>query len=321
MKVAFCSYYDATDPAVFAGMGYYQGKCLQQAGCDVDFLGPLEETRHYFFRLRQAYYKGLFNKRHSRNREPVMLQHYARQIEQKLRGKNYDIVFSAISSCSQPIAYVETDIPIAFWTDATFSGALDFYPEFSSRYLTEATIHNGLTNERNALQRASLALYWSEWAARTAVANYDIDPAKARVVPVGPCIECDRTAADVKKLVDARTFDTCRLLFIGVDWHRKGADTAVRVATRLNRAGVKTELSLVGCHPPADVVLPDFVKPLGFIRKSTPEGARQMDELLGSHHFLLVPSRGMLRPGLRGGQQLRSPGSGPRRRRHPHCDP
>lgn len=291
MKIAFVSYYDAQDPAIFAGMGYYQGRCLKDQGFDVDYFGPLKETRHYFFRLRQAYYKGLFNRRHSRNREPVMLQNYARQIERKLAAGKYDIVFSAISSCSQPIAYVETDVPMVFWTDATFSGALDFYPEFSSRYLTQATIDNGLTNEKNALARASLALYWSDWAARTAVANYDIDPAKVKVVPVGPCIECSRTAADVKKLVDARTFDTCRLLFIGVDWHRKGADTAVRIAGRLNRAGVKTELTLVGCNPPPHIVLPDYVKPLGFIRKATPEGARQMDELLGGHHFLLVPSR------------------------------
>ncbi len=291
MKIAFASFYDAQDPAIFASMGYYQARCLKDQGFEVDYLGPLTESRHYYYRLRQAYYKGLFNRRHSRNREPAMLQHYARQIEQKIRGKNYDIIFSAISPCSQPIAYVETDVPMVFWTDATFSGALDFYPEFSSRYLTEATIKNGLTNERNALQRASLALYWSDWAARTAVANYDVDPAKVKVVPVGPCIESNRTFADVRKLIDARTFDTCKLLFVGVDWHRKGADTAVRVAQRLNAAGVKAELTLVGCTPPADVLLPDYVKPLGFIRKSTPEGARQMDELLGSHHFLLVPSR------------------------------
>jgi glycosyltransferase involved in cell wall biosynthesis len=291
MKIAFCSTYDATDRGTFASMGYYQGRCLQEAGCDVDFLGPLTETRRYRSRAKQALHKALFHRHYSPQREPALIKDYARQIEKKISGKKYDIIFSAISPASQPIAYLDTDIPIVFWTDAAFSGTVDFYPVYSSKFLTQDTIRNGMTNERNALERASLALYWSDWAAQCAIADYDINPAKVKVVPVGPCIESNRTLADVRTMVEARGFDTCRLLFMGVDWQRKGADTAVRVAARLNAAGVKTELSLVGCDPPQDLSLPDFIKPLGFINKATPDGARRMNELFASHHFMITPSR------------------------------
>lgn len=290
MKIAYVSTYDTTNRGIFNAIGHYEAQCLRDQGMDVVNFGPLRETHPFLYRVRQAWYKGLFNKRHSRNREPGMLRGYARQIEEKLQGGNYDLVFSTVSPASQPIAYLECSQPIVIWTDATFSGALDFYPEFSSRYLTASTIRNGIANERSALNRVSLALYFSDWAARTAVANYDIDPNKVKVVAPGPCMDCDRTAADAAAFVEARKFDCCRLLFVGSDWRRKGADLAVRVAERLTRAGVKTELNLVGCNPPDDVVLPDYVKVHGFIPKATPEGGRKMFELFSQSHFLIVPS-------------------------------
>ncbi len=126
-----------------------------------------------------------------------------------------------------------------FWTDTTFAGVLDFYPEFSNRCLTAANVRNAMTNEAAALERASLAVYWSDWGARTAISNYDVDPAKVKVVPVGPSLDCNRCASDITSLVDARKFGVCELLFVGADWHRKGADTAIQVAGRLNKAGLK----------------------------------------------------------------------------------
>jgi hypothetical protein len=70
-------------------------------------------------------------------------------------------------------------------TDATFAGVLDFYPEFSNRCQTEANIRNTLANEASALERASLVVYYSEWAARTATSNYAVNLEKIKVVPAG----------------------------------------------------------------------------------------------------------------------------------------
>jgi glycosyltransferase involved in cell wall biosynthesis len=82
-----------------------------------------------------------------------------------------------------------------------------------------------------------------------------------------------------------------RASFIGVDWQRKGADTAIRVAARLNKAGLKTCLTLVGCRPNAGAEVPEFVKIMGYISKRSPQGSKQIDDLFANAHFVLVPSR------------------------------
>ena len=53
---------------------------------------------------------------------------------------------------------------------------------------------------------------------------------------------------------------------------------------------MKTELTIVGCQPSVDEALPDFVKVLGFIPKSTSEGKKKIYQLIADSHFLILPS-------------------------------
>ena len=125
MKVAFVSTFDATNPELNNGDGYYQSRALMENGVELDYLGPLTMKHAFRYGLRQAYYKYRHGRVHNRTREPEVVKDYARQIEQRLKAAPYDVVFSAISPGSQPIAYLDTDKPIVFWTDATFAGVLD----------------------------------------------------------------------------------------------------------------------------------------------------------------------------------------------------
>ncbi len=86
-----------------------------------------------------------------------------------------------------------------------------------------------------------------------------------------------------------RVQDICRLLFLGVDWHRKGGDIALAVAELLNQKGIRTELDIVGCYPPRE--LPAFARCHGFISKKTEEGRNRLSGLMAGSHFLILPSR------------------------------
>jgi glycosyltransferase involved in cell wall biosynthesis len=86
-----------------------------------------------------------------------------------------------------------------------------------------------------------------------------------------------------------KSFETCKLLFIGVDWIRKGGDISIKAAELLNQRGIKTELDIVGCNPPGEV--PSFVKVHGFVSKKTEEGRKLLDKLFKESHFLILPSR------------------------------
>ena len=155
--------------------------------------------------------------------------------------------------------------------------------------VSRASIRNAIDGEKRSLDRCTTAIYSSDWAAQSAISDLGADPAKVHVVPFGANLEFVPTEAEVKQLIAKRQLDSCQLLFLGMDWQRKGGPIAVRVATRLNEGGLKTRLVVAGCQPTED--LPDFVRRVGFVSKSTRDGARRISELLADSHFLILPSR------------------------------
>ena len=66
------------------------------------------------FRAKRMVKNIVFRKNYLRDREPLTLKSYARQIESFLGQIKPDVVFSPGTI---PIAYLRTDIPIVFWTD------------------------------------------------------------------------------------------------------------------------------------------------------------------------------------------------------------
>jgi glycosyltransferase involved in cell wall biosynthesis len=190
-----------------------------------------------------------------------------------------------------PISYLECKQPIVLWTDATFAAAIDFYPQYFRNRISAESIAELIANEGSALRRCRLAIFWSEWAARGAIEHYQLDPSRVKVVPVGPNIESTRNLDDIRRIIDSRSQDRCKLLFLGVDWFRKGGDIAIQVASELNKAGLPTELSIVGCEPICTEPLPGFVRTLGHISNATQDGARRLSQLFSESHFLILPTR------------------------------
>jgi glycosyltransferase involved in cell wall biosynthesis len=283
IRLAYVTTSDASDITAWSGLPYNIAQSLEAQSMLIDFVGPLSEKSELFFKGKQALYQYVLKRKHLRDREPTILEEYARQVSRKLRPEQ-DVVFSPGTI---PIAYLECEQPIVFWTDATFRAMVDFYPQFSR--LSDESIQAGNAAEDSALRRARLAIYSSHWAAESAVTHYGVERKKVAVVPFGSNMPgVSREAAN--GAIDARPGNRCRLLFIGAEWDRKGGPVAVKVAQTLNEAGLETELDVVGCSPDLEA-LPSFVKRFGFISKATPEGRATLRRLLMRSHFLVAPSR------------------------------
>jgi glycosyltransferase involved in cell wall biosynthesis len=285
MKIAYVSTYSARDVKNWSGTGYFIAHSLKQQSLPIHYIDNLKKERSPITTIKWMYQK-LWKKRYLLDRDKNVLKSYAKQVSKELNNLDTDIVFSPGTI---PITYLRCSQQIVFWTDCTFASMVDFYPEFSS--LSPETIKLGNDMEQTALANCDLAIYSSQWAAKSAIDNYHVDPGKIKVVPFGANIICDRNLDDIHHLVNNRPTDVCKLLFIGVHWKRKGGDIALQVAQQLNKMGLKTELTIVGCYPVTDTVLPDFIKPLGFISKLSSEGIVKINQLLAESHFLILPSR------------------------------
>ncbi len=294
MRAAYVTSYDVfnhlTWPKDTVGnynAGYRLAKSLESQSLLLDYTGPLDKNTPIplISKFKQHFYKRILKKKYRYYAEPFALKHYARQVSKKLSSYNSDVVL-----CPENfhlISYLECKQPIVLCTDSTYAGLIDFYPEFSN--LCSENKRNIYFMERTALDKCKLVIFTTDWAAQTAVKTYEINPSKIRIVPRGVNRECDRTNEDINSIVESRHKNPCQLLFLAVDWFRKGGNIALEVAKELNRIGLPAELLVVGCQPRTSEPLPSFVKTLGFIDKSTAAGRNQINKLLAESHFLILP--------------------------------
>ncbi|MFM6277313.1 MAG: group 1 glycosyl transferase, partial [Dolichospermum sp.] len=287
MKIAYVTNFDTrTLSNMWSGTGYYIAQALQKQSIPLDYIGPLEDrlALQFVSKFKSRYYKYL-GKNYIKYINPLILKDYGKQIHQKLKSIETDIIFSA---GSDSIAYLECEQPIVFWADATFANLIDFYPGYSN--LCQESLQNAHLIQSMSLEKSHFAIYSSDWAAQTAINYYNADPDQVKVVPFGANIENSLTIHDIKSQIESRPKNQCKLLFLGVDWLRKGGNIALEIAKKLNNLGLNTELTIVGCQPNLDENLPDFVKVLGFIPKSTSEGKNKIYQLIADSHLLILPS-------------------------------
>lgn len=286
MKIAYISIQDSTNIRSFSGTGYYIPKALQQNGAEVNYIGNLKIKPFLPEKAKTLYYKYLHKKIYWYNRNPKVINNFCRQAEKELKNTDYDVV---LSFSGPSIALIKTDKPMVIWSDAVFADIIDFYPEFTS--MADITIKNGHKMEKALLDRCAHLVYSSDWAAKGAMRYYDIPPEKISVIPYGANIETNRKESDVEEIIRKKDKETCRLLFAGVHWERKGGDQALEVAKELNSRGYPTELHILGSQPGKNNTLPSYVKVHGFISKETEEGKKRINNLIKSAHFLILPTR------------------------------
>ena len=285
MNIAYVTADDPHSLKSWSGLSHYIAESLKPHGANIHYLGPLKSEVSPMMGLRRRLWR-LVGKDLLEDREPSIVRGRGRQVMEKLRGLQVDVLFA---THTELLAECRTDLPIAYWSDSNFGCMLGEYPYFQN--LNPCVIRRGHDYERRALQRADLVFCACDWARDAAISQYGADPEKGKVIPFGANIQCERTIADVEQLIASRPKNRCNLLFLGKVWARKGGDTAVAVAQTLNESGLPTTLTLIGSQPPEGTVLPPFVRKTGFINKSDPAGLKQFNDLIAESHFLILPSR------------------------------
>jgi glycosyltransferase involved in cell wall biosynthesis len=209
---------------------------------------------------------------------------YAKAGGRWLAGQSFDLIVAPDGVLD--IAFLETDIPIVLVSGgSTYGLLLGYYPRYSN--LPKRSIYEMQTMQALALKKASAVIYSTTWAARSAIEDYSADPAKIYVVPWGANLDeiPPREVALARKLSDH-----CRLLFLGVEWARKGGDIAFETLLKLEELGIAAELTVCGCTPPKEFAH-ERMRVIPFLDKNDRRQRRELEELFMLSDFLLVPTR------------------------------
>ncbi|MBE9059391.1 glycosyltransferase family 4 protein [cf. Phormidesmis sp. LEGE 11477] len=292
MKIAYVTTFDLENPKSWPrrhlglyGAGAKIIQTLKEEEVEITAIGPVKLKGNPITRLKWQFYRNVCKKNFYGKVDPQAAKYRAWRIQSQLSLSEADILLCPENSI--PLANVKSDKPLVLWTDTTLGSLIDFYPYLSN--LCKETRDNLLAMERQVLENCSLVVLTSQWAAQKAHELYDISPSKIKIIPRGSNHTHSFTDIDIKTAIQERPIRPCKLLFVGVDWKRKGGSKAVDIAQELNRKGIATELHIVGCNPPTSV--PDFVKTYGFINRATDEGKAKISALFKSSHFLIFPTK------------------------------
>jgi len=143
--------------------------------------------------------------------------------------------------------------------------------------------------ERRVARGAAAVLYSSAFMARRATADLEpgIDP---WVAPFGVNFENLPGGCPAKP-----PLSPLNLLFVGMDWQRKGGDIALATLDLLRGAGRNVRLTVVG-RLPRDLRGHPGLTHAGYLDKNRPAEAARLANLYAGAHLLLVPSRGDCTP-------------------------
>ncbi len=286
LRVAYVTYYDPKDITKWSGTGYHMHRALMDCGVEVSLIGPLKNQHHPVNIAKYLWNKKVRGYNDHPHRDPGFLRHYARQVEQRLKSLDVDLV---IGPGGLPLCYLETDLPIVVWTDCTFASLLNYYEAFKN--MSPRSIRDGHAADQALFDRCERAIFSCQWAADSAVKDYGYDPARCDIVSLGANVPAETSEDAIRATVRARTRDELRLLFLGVQWIRKGGDMALAVGEELHRRGLPVRMDLVGAAPPEGQPVPSWATVHGFIRKSTDEGMRRISNMLATSHFMVLPTK------------------------------
>lgn len=285
LKIAYLYHRDAANAEVQSGRPASILHQLRSLGVAVENISPLNArhsrtsfSKKLLYRLAGNFYRG--------DREPRYLAALAGEARGRMEGKSFDAVFSP---GSEVVAALEVDIPVSFCADATFANMVNYYWDFSR--VSAEYLRKGHAQESAALRRASLAVYPSEWAARSATEFYGIDPKRVAVIPFGANLGAENGREEVERWIGERPRDFLRLVFVGRDWKRKGGDLVIAAAAHLVAQGIRVELDLVGCEVPRQYQAISWIKTHGLLRPSVAGERLQLCALFAGAHFAFIPSR------------------------------
>lgn len=282
-KIAYLTSKNPHDKRVSSGVYYYQSKALEKFCGEVHYLGPVNNYPVKFIR-KLIHFLNRFSKRKIiASHNTIISRIYGIIFSRKLKNQQFDFVFA--DKTSSEIAYLNTKLPVIYSTDATFALLHNYYTGFSN--LNRFSAKSGNTIEKRAILNSEMIFCTSEWAASSVKNNYNFSPEKLFVLPRGANIDKIPPAAILEK---KRKSETCRLLYMGHDWYRKGYDIAYKTMNYIRTRGIPVKLVAIGCSPPPDLIDND-VEVVNYINKNSEEGRKLFEKLMLDADFYLLPTR------------------------------
>lgn len=282
MKVGIIS---PQDPRVnrrtWSGTVYKSREAIESAGFEIVHI-PLKKNGsiwvYYIFYKIIAWLRG---RRSNPLYSKYIAKKYAKNIDKKLLLQ-VDYLF--VAAMTPYVAYLDTSIPLIFLTDSTFKLYCDYYPSMTN--LLKKNKIEGLALDALIYQKAAIIICSSDWSKKSIVDDFCVSEGKVNVLEFGPNIDENRVIVNNKKINTTKL----ELLFIGVNWERKGGDVAVETCFELNKMGFHSTLHVVGCALPRKYSKLSWIREYGFLDKNNPSEYNLFVSIIKNSDLFILPT-------------------------------
>ncbi len=287
MRIAYVTTYDAREIKHFAGIPFFMARALQTQGAELTLVGGFQQHAKRVLQAMQLFYRLGPRVDHHRDWEPLSLDGWAKQISRALPAVKPDII---LSPATIPVANLDTSVPIAVWSDATFAAISDYYPEYSN--ISKRMRRLGNAAEQRVVDKSQTLIYSSHWAAQSAIADYRANPDRVHVVPYGANLHDPPSPSSVRTAIAERVNSgALRLLWVARGWERKGGSLAIEVTQQLRAQGLNATLTMIGTALPPGIQTGEGVTVIPFLDKEDPAQRVQIRNAFMESHFFVLPTR------------------------------
>jgi len=289
MKIAIVSRADVADVRILSGFPYFMAQALGKHVGEVEYLPPdfslgtklIDRGERILDRA-----SFLLARRHlAAGHNRLLAWRLAQVFGSHLSRSRFDVIFAPVASVE--IAQLDTEIPIIYATDQNWADAVDYYAGTSALWGFAHREADAI--DTAALHKAAAILYPSKWPAKSAEQHYGILAEKINVIPWGANFTPDNLPA-AEVAVRHPLGDEIVLLWVGVDWERKGGAIAHACLMSLLEKGITARLVICGCAPPAQFLHPQ-VSIIPFLNKRDPEQRARLSQLFLNAHFFVFPTQ------------------------------
>jgi glycosyltransferase involved in cell wall biosynthesis len=288
LRVGLLSNFDPALRDSFSGTPHHLLAALRYRGANVTVLHVPPNRTPLLHNIKSLFYKLSRKGRYSYKFTLSSFQSTGLLFTKLLNDKTFDAI---LCIGLEPVAYINTQIPIFIWHDATYPLLKTGYADYEN--LAEECDSALINMEAQALSHARCIFYTSNWAASSANREYSVGFDRLCTLDIGANHSSTWTSEMAMKQILSKQFDFCHLLFIASDWRRKGGNTVLRLAAKLTELGIPLRLTLIGAKPEVEPghLFPPYIKIYGSMPLSDSNCALKMKQLFSEAHFLVLPSK------------------------------
>jgi glycosyltransferase involved in cell wall biosynthesis len=280
LELVFLSGHDPLNVRAFSGTIFYMARALREVFPAIELV---RSSRPFWFERFQWLIERTTGGRTTPLYWRPLNRLFARRLARRWRGRRVLV----IGTVAAPLLGELADyVPVIHISDATFALMRNFYANVA-RY-TRRTGIAAEEGERRTILGAVHNSFSSRWAAASAIEHYGAAREDVSAISWGCNLE-DVPRQEARMAASGPS--TCRLLFLGADWVRKGGDVVCSAAEILARRGIPIQVDVAGAAPPAGLGDKPWLRYHGFLSKADDAQFGRLLALLRDADFLFLPTR------------------------------